>query len=171
MRPNSLFGFGETTVYTANRYTHNPYYWYGTYYINYHPTQVDFVMCTKYSDYYNENDQRDLWDDLQAKYNNLFSRTWIAAHLDGGEFRALLGYCRDHGYAPWFYQMQDGTDNDDYMISRYCEAAWLEGFLTRYDKQYEVWFMCVLNHTHDPNAPWECSWVEDHRVYQGIIQR
>lgn len=29
LRPNSLFGFGETTKYSTNRYTHNPYFWNG----------------------------------------------------------------------------------------------------------------------------------------------
>lgn len=171
LRPNSLFGFGETTVYTANRYTHNPYFWYGTYYPNYNPTSVDFVMCTKYTNYSNNIDQRPLWDELQNKYNGVYSRTWIAAHADGSEFRNLLGYCRDHGYAPWFYQVQDGYDSNDQMIASYCEAAWLEGFLQRYDTQYEVWYHCILNHTHDPETPWECLWVEESRISKGIVQR
>lgn len=171
LRPNSLFGLGETNVYTANRYTHNPYFWFGTYYPNYNPTSVDFVMCTKYTNYSNNIDQRPLWDELQSKYNGVYSRTWIAAHADGSEFRNLLGYCRDHGYAPWFYQMQDGYDYNDQMIASYCEAAWLEGFLQRYDTQYEVWYHCILSHTHDPEAPWECLWVEDGRISQGIVQR
>jgi len=171
LRPNSLLGIGETNVYTANRYTHNPYSWFGEYYPNYNPAQVDFVMCTVYWDYYRRNDQRPIWDELKAKYNNVYSRTWIAAHLDGGEFRNLLGYCRDQGYAPWFYQMDDGYDYNDQMIASYCNAAWLEGLLRRYDSKYEVWYRCTLNHTHDPEAPWECLWIEDHRNFIEIVQR
>jgi len=128
-------------------------------------------MCTKYYDYYNNIDQRPLWNELQNKYNSTFSRTWIAAHLDGSEFRNLLGYCRDHGYAPWFYQYQDGYDYNNQMIASYCDAAWREGFLQRYDTEYEVWYHCILNHVHDPESPWECVWVEDCRINKGIIQR
>jgi hypothetical protein len=128
-------------------------------------------MCTVYWDYYRRNDQRPIWDELKAKYNNVYSRTWIAAHLDGGEFRNLLGYCRDQGYAPWFYQMDDGYDYNDQMIASYCNAAWLEGLLRRYDSKYEVWYRCTLNHTHDPEAPWECLWIEDHRNFIEIVQR
>ena len=173
LHQNSLFGFGETYYVWANRYTHNPYLWAdGQYYINYNPAQVDFVMCTRYISWSGTSiDQRSLWDGLQSIYNNVFARTWIAAHQDGSEFRNLLGYCRDQGYAPWFFQALDGYDYNDQMIASYCQAAWLEGFLERYDKQYLVLYRCILNHTHDPNAPWDCIWEEYDRTYIGMVQR
>ncbi|MDF1612198.1 hypothetical protein [Stygiobacter electus] len=95
LHPNSLFGFGETYYVFANFHTHNPYEWlYGYSYTNYYPTQVDFVMCTRYDSFSGtEIDHRPLWDGLQGLYGNVFSRTWIAAHKDGSEFRNLLGYC------------------------------------------------------------------------------
>ncbi len=173
IHPNSLFGFGETYYIWANRYTHNPYLWVdGFYYINYHPTQVDFTMCTRYISWLGTSiDQRTLWDDFKSIYSNVFARTWIAAHSDGSEFRNLLGYCRDQGYVPWFYQKEDGTDYDDQMISSYCQAAWLEGFLRRFDKVYLVLYRCNLNHIHDPNNPAACNWEEYSRSFQEIVQR
>lgn len=171
LRPNSFFGFGETNYYTANFYTHNPYRWYLEYFINYYPAQVDFVMCTRYAGYYNENDQRDLWTELSSLYGTTFKRTWISANLDGGEFNDLLGHARNKGAAPWLYQMEDATDLSDQMIASYCNSAWLQDYLERYDEEYDVWYVCVLNHTHDPNAPEECVWQEDSRIYQGIVHR
>jgi hypothetical protein len=117
LRPNSLFGFGETNVYTANRYTHNPYFWYTQYYTNYYPTSVDFVMCTRYVGYYGEADQRNLWTELKTSYDSKFSRTWIAANLDRSEFNSLLGHAKNNGAAPWFYQLDDYEDNSDIIIS------------------------------------------------------
>lgn len=173
LHPSSLFGFGETYYIWANMYTHNPYLWTdGYYHTNYHQSQVDFLMCTRYDSFSGlDKDQRDLWDGLWNLYNNKYARTFIAAHKDGSEFRNLLGYYRNHGIAPWFFQEMDGYDYNDQMIESYCNAAWLEGFLTRYDSKYEVWYRCILNHVHDPEAPWECYWVEDHRNFIQIVQR
>jgi len=172
IKPNSLFGFGETYYMWANFYTHNPYEWVDGNHTNYYPANVDFVMCTRYDSFLGTSiDQRPLWDGFKSKYNNIFARTWIAAHKDGSEFRNLLGYCRDQGYAPWFYQKQDGYDYNDQMIASYCNAAWLEGFLRRYDKKYEVWYRCILNHTHNPNQPENCLWEEDSRLFLGIVQQ
>ena len=170
-RPNSLFGFGETNIYTANRYTHNPYFWYSGYYTNYHQTSVDFVMCTRYNGYYNEDDQRDLWSELSNSYSAKFNRTWISANLDNNEFDDLLGHAMNKGAAPWLYQMEDATDLTDNVISIYCDKAWKAGFLDRYDEKLEVWMVCKLNHKHNPNYLEECAWQKEKEIYLGIVKK
>lgn len=136
LRPNSLFGFGETTKYSANRYTHNPYFWNGFWVINYNPTSVNFVMCTRYVGYYNEKDQTELWNELKSSYQDKFNRTWISANSDGSEFNYLLGYCKDNNISPWFYQLEDFEDNSDVMLSQYCYYAFSKNFLKRVDKKF-----------------------------------
>lgn len=136
LRPSSIFGFGETTRYTANRYTHNPYYWFGMYLINYNPTSVNFVMCSRYDGYYDEIDQRPIWNDLKSLYPNIFKRTWISANKDGSEFNSLLSYCRDYNISPWLYQWQDYEDHSDLMLSQYCYNAYLTNFLSREEKRF-----------------------------------
>ncbi|RJP61257.1 MAG: hypothetical protein C4543_03690 [Ignavibacteriales bacterium] len=168
LRPISFFGFGEVSVNEANRYTHDPYYWYGVYHPNYHVVTVNFISCTRYWDYFKRNDQRPLWTELKNKYESTFSRTWISANLDGSEFSTLLGYCKNNNIAPWLFQALDANDLTDGMISQYCDAARNAGFLDRYDKKYKVWYKCTLTHSHDPAKPYLCNWVEDRRVLEGI---
>ncbi len=167
IRPNSHFGFGETTRYTANFYTHNPYFWFGSYYTNNYPTSVDFVMCTRYVGYYNEADQRDLWTEMDNLYGSTFNRTWISSNLDGGEFVTLLGHAHNIGAAPWLYQMEDPNDLNDQTLESYCHCAWIQDVLTRYDKMYDVMYQCTLNHVHDPEL---CYWVEYSRTYLGMYE-
>ncbi|PKL84055.1 MAG: hypothetical protein CVV24_01990 [Ignavibacteriae bacterium HGW-Ignavibacteriae-3] len=168
--PNSNFIFGETDQVKAGYYTDNPYFLAEQYHINYYPTNVDFAMCAKYDDLLGRIDQRTLWDGFIAKYSNKF-KPWISADEDINEFRNLLGTCRDNNLAPWFFQAQDGTDNTDQIIASYCQAAWLEGLLRRYDKLFLVTYRCLLNHIHDPNNPDNCIWEEYDRSYQGTVQR
>jgi len=140
LRPNSLFGFGETNVYSANRYTHNPYFWFTQYYTNNYPTDVDIVMCTRYIGYYGESDQRDLWSELKTSYTSKFNRTWISANLDRGEFNLLLGHAKNKGAAPWLFQMNDNEDISDNAISEYCYNAYVQAYLIRKERKYiYVW--------------------------------
>jgi hypothetical protein len=73
--------------------------------------------------------------------------------------------------APWFFQAEYGTDDTDQIIAAYCQAAWLEGFLRRYDNIYLVTYRCILNHFHDPINPSNCIWEEYDRSYQETVQR
>lgn len=165
-RPYSLFGFGDVTRqeignYITNTITNSL----GQTFPNPYPVSPDFVMCTKYD---GENIPR--WDfikDLTTK----FTRTWINNEKDVGEFNTILNYLKTYSISPWLYVATNDAQNRVCYIWDYCNAAYLQGFLDRYYKQYEVWYHCILNHTHDPEAPWECSWVEDTRIYQGIVQR
>ncbi|KUG25128.1 hypothetical protein ASZ90_005051 [hydrocarbon metagenome] len=171
LHSNSNFAFGETNTTYSGFYTDNPYIWLGVPHTNYYPTDPDIIFCTRYENVYGGIDQRSLWDAFRSKYNQTFSRTWIAAHKDGSEFSQLLGYCMNNNIAPWFYQNEDVHDLSDGMLPQYCNAAWNAGFLDRYDKRFKVWYKCTLTHTHDPLHPGLCNWVEDRRVLEGVFLR
>lgn len=101
---------------------------------------------------------------------NKFTRTWISNSEDVGEFNTVLQNLRDNNISPWLFVWTNDSQNRVCYIEDYCNAAYQQGFLNRYYKQYEVWYHCILNHVHDPEAPWECLWVEDTRIYKGMVQ-
>lgn len=164
-RPYSLFGFGEVTRqeignYITNTITNSL----GETYPNPYPVNPDFVMCTKY-----DGDNIPRWD-LIKNLTNKFNRTWIHNQNDLGEFNTVLNYLKNNTISPWLYVKTMDEQNRVRNIWDYCNAAYQQGFLDRFYKQYRVLFKCNLNHVHDPSSPWLCYWVEYNRTLIGIIQ-
>jgi len=164
-RPSSLFGFGDVTRqeignYITNTITNSL----GQTVPNPYPVNPDYVMCTKYD---GENIPR--WD-LIRNLTPKFTRTWINNSIDVGEFNTVLNNLKNNGISPWLYvETVDAQNRVQYMWD-YCNAAFQQGYLNRYYKKYQVMYRCNLNHTHDPEAPYECYWVEYTRTLLGIVQ-
>jgi hypothetical protein len=108
---------------------------------------------------FGSEDQRGSWSDMENRYSNKFSMTWISTSRDAGEYTNLFGKAKSLNLnAVWIYALYSNANQHYYEISR---AAWNADYLRRFERKYWDVYYCYepdpcINCEH-PDAHWYWS--------------
>ena len=118
-------------------------------------------------------DQSGSWDVMKDRYGDKFTSSWIGALQDTLEYYNLFKEASKHNLKSiWLYQLEDTSDQyTDINLSKFCEAAWENGYLKKINEKMNYKFICSEDSCNcdksDKNA-WRFLSKNSLKIYQEV---